>query len=50
MLNGERVPWSEIAKLCVGNPEVVDLYVKERLEIYRNLRKHYPGEPLSWGV
>lgn len=30
-INGERVPYSKDMKLCYSNPEVIDLYVKDRV-------------------
>lgn len=50
MIDGERVPWSQIAKFCVGNPEVVDLYVRDRVEAYRQLREYDPLSPRAWAV
>ena len=50
MIDGKRVPWSLTAKFCAGNPEVVDLYVKDRLEFYRQARKRDPNAPRVWAV
>ena len=49
-INGQRVPWSIIAKPCVSNPEVVKLWVADRLEDYRRRRKLNPDEPHSFAV
>lgn len=50
MIDGKRVPWSLTAKFCVGNPEVVDLYVKDRLEFYRQARNRDAEAPHAWAV
>lgn len=50
MIDGKRVPWSEIAKFCAGNKEVVDLYVKDRVEDLQRRRKYDPVGPHSWAV
>lgn len=50
MIDGNRVPWSLTAKFCAGNPEVVDLYVQDRLEFYRQARKRDPDAPRAWAV
>jgi len=50
MINGKRVPWSLTAKFCAGNQEVVDLYVKDRLEDYRRRRQRDPNSPHAWAV
>ncbi len=50
MIDGKRVPWSLTAKFCAGNKEVVDLYVQDRLEVYRQLRKQDPESPRAWAV
>jgi hypothetical protein len=50
MVNGERVPWSQISKFCAGNQEVVDLYVKDRVEDYRLRQKRDPDDPGAWAV
>jgi hypothetical protein len=50
MVNGERVPWSQISKFCAGNKEVVDLFVKDRVDDYRLRQKRDPEDPSSWAV
>ncbi|WP_202921876.1 DUF4838 domain-containing protein [Anatilimnocola aggregata] len=50
MVNGERVPWSLISKFCVGNQDVVDLFVKDRVDDYRLRQKRDPADPHSWAV
>ena len=50
MIDGERVPWSLTAKFCPANREVVDLYVRDRLEDYRNRRKRDREAPHAWAV
>ncbi|QDU98516.1 DUF4838 domain-containing protein [Lignipirellula cremea] len=50
MRNGERQPWNLIGKFCAGNPEVVDLYVRDRVEAYRLARERDPESPRSWAV
>ncbi|MCE9529827.1 MAG: DUF4838 domain-containing protein, partial [Planctomycetes bacterium] len=50
MINGERVPWSQISKFCPSNQEVVDLFVKDRVDTYRQARKIDPTGPRSWAV
>lgn len=50
MIDGERVPWSLISKFCAGNQDVVDLFVKDRVEDYRLRNKRDPEDPHSWAV
>lgn len=50
MVNGERVAWSQISKFCVGNKEVVDLFVKDRVADYRLRQKRDPDDSHSWAV
>jgi hypothetical protein len=50
MNDGKRVDWSLTAKFCSSNPEVVALYVKDRVETYRRARKANPDSPRSWAV
>lgn len=49
-IDGKRVEWSQISKFCAGNKDVVDLYVKDRLDTYRQARKLDPDGPRSWAV
>ncbi len=50
MIDGQRVPWSITAKFCPGNPEVVDLYVQDRLKFYRQAQERNPEDPRAWAV
>ncbi|MCA9155956.1 MAG: DUF4838 domain-containing protein, partial [Planctomycetales bacterium] len=50
MIDGKRVPWSITAKFCAGNPEVVSLYVQDRVESYRQRRERDPEDPHAWAV
>jgi hypothetical protein len=50
MVSGERVPWSQISKFCPANKEVVDLFVRDRLDTYRLARKADPQGMHSWAV
>lgn len=50
MVNGERVAWSQISKFCPANDDVVNLYIKDRLDFLRQARKLDPQGPRSWGV
>jgi hypothetical protein len=48
-IDGKRVPWSLTAKPCVSNPDVVKLYVKDRVDDFRR-RQANPNEPHSFAV
>ena len=50
MVNGERVPWSQISKFCAGNQEVVDLFVQDRVADYRLRQQRDAEDPHSWAV
>lgn len=50
MIDGQRVPWSITAKFCAGNPEVVGLYVRDRVEFLRRQRQLNPESPHAWAV
>jgi hypothetical protein len=42
--------YSDIAKYCPSNPEIVKLWVQDRLEIFRAKRKASPNSPYSYAV
>lgn len=50
MIDGKRQSWSPIVKFCASNPEVVDLFTRDRLESLRLQRKLDPEGPRSWAV
>lgn len=50
MIDGKRQSWSPIVKFCSSNQEVVDLYIKDRLEAMRLQRKLDPNGPRAWAV
>lgn len=46
-IDGQRVPWSPIAKWCPSNPDVLKLFVEDRLQALRQQRKADPHGPRS---
>lgn len=50
MIDGRRVPWSLTAKFCASNQDVVDLYVRDRVEDFRRRRSVAPHDPHAWAV
>jgi hypothetical protein len=50
MIDGKRQSWSPIVKFCASNREVVDLFIKDRLDSLRLARKLDPHGPRAWAV
>jgi len=50
MVDGERVPWSLGMKLCYTNPEVVELFTQNRLNVLSRAVEADPQGPRSFAV
>ena len=50
MIDGKRQGWSSIVKFCSSNRDVVDLFIKDRLDSLRLQRKRDPNGPRAWAV
>jgi len=50
LVDGKRGPWSVTGKLCVSNPELVELYVQDRLALFRRHVALAPEGPQSFAI
>lgn len=50
LVDGKRADWWLAGKFCISNPEVLKLYVEDRLAVYRQAKKLDPNGPGSWAV